>query len=87
MPTYHEKIKIFQETPLDWDQITKWITGLEELLEVRDGSRVIAHLKKLVPEYSPDGSWNTRDAKDDRRVARSLPVASEGLCNVAGGLE
>jgi len=91
MPTYHEKIKIFQEAPLDWDQITEWITGLEELLDLREDGQFIAHLKKLVPEYSPDGNWNTwaakNDAKDERRLPRPLPVSSEGLCNVAGGLE
>ena len=53
LPTYHEKIKIFQGHSLDRDFIEQWIFALEDLLALRDKGGVVEHLKTLVPEYRP----------------------------------
>ena len=55
LPTYHEKIKIFQAPPLDSTRLEVWLLGLEALLETRDAPAVVGHLKELVPEYQPEG--------------------------------
>jgi FlaA1/EpsC-like NDP-sugar epimerase len=63
LPTYHEKIKIFQEPPLDQETITAWIDGLEQLLAARQDEHVIEYIGELIPEYRPSGRWETRRGK------------------------
>ena len=55
LPTYHEKIKIFQAPPLDSTRLEVWLLKLEALLGTRDAPAVVDHLKELVPEYQPEG--------------------------------
>jgi FlaA1/EpsC-like NDP-sugar epimerase len=55
LPTYHEKIKIFQEPPLDQETITAWMEDLEQILEARQDEQVIGRIRDLVPEYLPSG--------------------------------
>ncbi len=47
--------------------IEAWIIGLEELLERSDEAGLIAHLKRLVPEYQPNGMWGS--VEGERAVA------------------
>src|SRR5262249_45901817 len=39
--------------PPSWDRIAEWVGELEELLAGRQEARIIRHLQRLVPEYSP----------------------------------
>ena len=55
LPTYHEKIRIFQAPPLDSTRLEVWLLELEALLEARGAGAVVDHLKELVPEYQPEG--------------------------------
>jgi len=57
LPTYHEKIKIFNEPALSWERITHWVDELEELLAARQEMEVVGHILELVPEYSPSSRW------------------------------
>jgi FlaA1/EpsC-like NDP-sugar epimerase len=59
LPTYHEKIKIFQEPPISYETITKWIDGMQQILSARQEQAVIEHIKELIPEYRPNGKWET----------------------------
>lgn len=56
LPTYHEKIKIFQDVPMSWNLISEWVRELEALLAERREPAVVEHIKSLIPEYRPDGT-------------------------------
>jgi FlaA1/EpsC-like NDP-sugar epimerase len=71
LPTYHEKIKVFQGPPLTRDAIQAWIERLSCLIEQADEIGVIEHMKALVPEYQPDKKW-----QDNRTVARAVGAGS-----------
>ena len=53
LPTSMEKMHVIREQPLVWDKIDGWIDELKDLISERQERAVIAHLQKLVPEYSP----------------------------------
>jgi FlaA1/EpsC-like NDP-sugar epimerase len=53
LPTSMEKMHLIREQPLAWDKIDGWIDELKDLISERQERAVIAHLQKLVPEYSP----------------------------------
>jgi FlaA1/EpsC-like NDP-sugar epimerase len=53
LPTSMEKMHVIREQPLIWDKIDGWIDELKDLISERQERAVIAHLQKLVPEYSP----------------------------------
>jgi len=55
LPTDHEKMRVIREQPLNWDAIPDWIAELEDLLAARREPDIIAHIQRLVPEYSPAG--------------------------------
>ena len=53
LPTYHNKIKIFQGPPVSLGSLEGWLLELEDLLERREEAGLVAHLKRLAPEYQP----------------------------------
>jgi len=53
LPTYHDKIKIFQGPPVSLAAVDAWVAEAEALVERRDEPALVAHLKQLVPEYQP----------------------------------
>ena len=53
LPTYHEKVKIFQGYNIALDALLRWRKELDSLMAQRDDEGIIAHLRELVPEYSP----------------------------------
>ncbi len=57
MPTYHKKIKIFCGPRNDAGPMDRWIGELERLVDLRSENDIVAHLKALVPEYQPMGTW------------------------------
>jgi FlaA1/EpsC-like NDP-sugar epimerase len=57
LPTYHDKIKIFQGPRISRSFIESWLRELEESLEQRDGSALVSHLREMVPEYRPETSF------------------------------
>lgn len=64
LPTYHEKIKIFQGEPPSQGVVEDWIARLRVLIERSDEAAVMAHINDLVPEYRPAGErqveWHKR---------------------------
>ena len=64
LPTYHEKIQIFQEPPLSWEAITSWVNGLEALLAARQEQEIVEHILELVPEYRPSAKWESARWKE-----------------------
>jgi len=64
LPTYHEKIQIFQEPPLSWETIARWMDRLEELLGARQEQEIVDHIRELVPEYRPSDKWETSRWKE-----------------------
>jgi FlaA1/EpsC-like NDP-sugar epimerase len=57
LPTYHDKIKIFQQTPPDWARMTEWVAQLRTLLARRRAPLLVKHILELVPEYHPSERW------------------------------
>ena len=53
LPTYHNKIKIFQGPPVSLSSLEGWLLELAELLCERDEAGLVAHLKRQAPEYQP----------------------------------
>jgi FlaA1/EpsC-like NDP-sugar epimerase len=53
MATSMEKMHVIHEQPLVWERIDRWIDELKGLIAERREREIIAHLQKLVPEYSP----------------------------------
>jgi FlaA1/EpsC-like NDP-sugar epimerase len=58
LPTYHDKIKIFQGPREDLEVIEAWLAELKALAAQSDERAVVAHLMKLVPEYQPGEAWS-----------------------------
>jgi FlaA1/EpsC-like NDP-sugar epimerase len=52
LPTYHEKIKIFEGNGIPERMISR-VHTLRELCAARDTRRLVLELKEIVPEYSP----------------------------------
>src|SRR5579863_7905237 len=51
LPTYHDKIRIFQQAQPDWNTMGAWAGRLRTLLDQRREEAAIQHLRDLVPEY------------------------------------
>jgi FlaA1/EpsC-like NDP-sugar epimerase len=56
LPTYHDKIKLFQQMRPEWTAMAVWIERVRRLLDQRLESAVIEQLRELVPEYRPSES-------------------------------
>ena len=61
LPTYHDKIKIFEGPRVSSGSIEAWISALQALLGREDEAGLIAHFKQLVPEYQPNGMWGAQN--------------------------
>lgn len=70
LQTHHGKIRIFRQSPPDWSAISAWLTGLELLLAQRGERELIAHIKRLVPEYRP----STHRSQDKLQSAAHKPA-------------
>jgi FlaA1/EpsC-like NDP-sugar epimerase len=51
--TCQEKMQVIHEPPLSWDSVADWIGELQTLLLARHERGAIAHIQRLVPEYTP----------------------------------
>ena len=69
LPTYHDKIKIFQGPRISRSFIDSWLRELEESLERRDGAALVNHLREMVPEYRPEMSF---EPVEKARSARTV---------------
>ena len=63
LPTPHEKIKVFRSKPMGIEQVESWVNDLEQLAGDRDEHRIVAHLRTIVPEYSPSAALSAEPAK------------------------
>jgi FlaA1/EpsC-like NDP-sugar epimerase len=64
LPTFHEKIRIFGGPRVQVERVKAWVAQMEGILYRRNESDAIAHLCKLVQEYTPsDRSSLERDRK------------------------
>jgi FlaA1/EpsC-like NDP-sugar epimerase len=53
LATSSRKMNVIREHPLPWEQVEQWIDELQDLIAARLEPEIIAHLQRLVPEYSP----------------------------------
>jgi FlaA1/EpsC-like NDP-sugar epimerase len=71
--TCHEKIQVLREQPMNWPMITGWIGELEELLAARQEPEVIAHIQRMVPEYTPAAKWLCDQSRETLAGKPGLP--------------
>jgi hypothetical protein len=45
------------------ESIESWLDGLDHLTEERDELRIVAHVRAIVPEYSPSPALSRGKAK------------------------
>ena len=57
VPTYHEKIKIFQGQNFKLKTVDAWMARLSRLIDTRDESEIVAHMARMAPEYQPGSLW------------------------------
>ncbi len=81
LPTYHDKIHIFEHTPPDWARMSEWMAELRTLLQKRRAPLLIRHILDLVPEYHPSDRWTERKPPEPVAPAatperESWPVAT-----------
>jgi FlaA1/EpsC-like NDP-sugar epimerase len=53
LPTFHTKIKIFQQAPPSWSDLSAWIAELKSAVTRRNPSLIVEHIREVVPEYRP----------------------------------
>ncbi len=53
LPTYHEKIKIFEGTSPSWHWMESELSHLQHLCAVRKFDELMVTMKNMVPEYNP----------------------------------
>ncbi len=79
VPTVHPKIKIWRHVTTEWEKIKQTLAELSGLANCPDRERIIAAMRKLVPEYAP-AQWSSsaaRQAEDDTSVpAAGQPASS-----------
>ena len=63
LPTYHEKIKIFQGPSVSLRMMEGWVKEAEALAARRDPDGLVEHLKRLVPEYQASSSLDGRRSR------------------------
>ena len=71
LPTYHEKIKIFQATDVNSRAVDAWVNELRYLLELRQEPALVEHLVRLVPEYKPAARLATRKLNESAQVVNA----------------
>jgi len=70
--TYQDQMHIIHEEAIDRETITRWIEQLEVLVAGRQEQAILAHLQKLVPEYSPAG----KAAHSEERLVSNVPASA-----------
>jgi FlaA1/EpsC-like NDP-sugar epimerase len=68
LPTFHEKIRIFEDPAVDWPAMLRWLRQLEQLAADGREQKVIEHIRKMVPEYRPSARWEVREFPETRAV-------------------
>jgi FlaA1/EpsC-like NDP-sugar epimerase len=56
VPTRHPKIKIFQRAPVAAEWMMRHLDELQDLCIYRNAPALAERLKRIVPEYSPNGA-------------------------------
>jgi FlaA1/EpsC-like NDP-sugar epimerase len=69
LPTFHQKIKIFQGSPVRPEEIDWTIQTIEGMLARGDEVGAIRSLWMLAPEYEPDQPWRDLLEKNPQLVA------------------
>ena len=53
LPTFHDKIKIFEQPPPSWSTMTAWVSELKSTVARRSAAQIVEHIREVVPEYRP----------------------------------
>jgi FlaA1/EpsC-like NDP-sugar epimerase len=53
-PTFHEKITVFRQPKQDPARVDTWVRQAAALVAEGRKTELVAHLRELVPEYTPD---------------------------------
>lgn len=58
LATDQPKIKVMRGATPDSAHMQRWLAELRALTEERKERQIVAHLRKMVPEFTPDGRWD-----------------------------
>ncbi|MDQ2842053.1 MAG: polysaccharide biosynthesis protein [Acidobacteriota bacterium] len=73
LPTYHEKIRIFGDLPVDWDDMMLEIAEVQHALASRSEADTIRWMSRLVPEYEPK-AWKSCEDNILKELTSSTQV-------------
>ena len=76
-PTVHPKVLVWQHRPSQWSSIEDSIRQLESLSNCGDRDKIVAVLKKIVPEYEPQNSLKTKASGTNDSGAEVVVDSSE----------
>jgi FlaA1/EpsC-like NDP-sugar epimerase len=54
LPTFHPKIKVFQDPPVSWEFADRAVRDLRGLVNQRDREQLLSKISELVAEYTPE---------------------------------
>jgi FlaA1/EpsC-like NDP-sugar epimerase len=72
LPTFHEKIRIFEDPAVDWPAMLRWLRQLEQLAADGREQKVIEHIRRMVPEYRPSARWQVREFPVTRALGSAV---------------
>ena len=72
-PTVHPKVKIWKHRKVDWDMIQDTLEELRTLVNCPDRNRVIAAMRRLVPEYTPS-NYSPSDTTSAGQPGEEKPI-------------
>jgi FlaA1/EpsC-like NDP-sugar epimerase len=62
LPTHHEKILIAKVREYPWNEVKVWVDESIQLFVTQDNTRIVASLKKMIPEFvSQNSEFETLD--------------------------
>lgn len=59
IPTYHEKIKIFESSKPTEQELIDWIADLDVLIQKKDELGIARAIYQFVPEWAPSERWKS----------------------------
>ncbi|HTR37629.1 MAG TPA: nucleoside-diphosphate sugar epimerase/dehydratase [Bryobacteraceae bacterium] len=62
LPTFHPKIKVFQDPPVRWETMQRAVREMESLAAERNAEQLLLRITDLVAEYAPAAAKRLRKA-------------------------
>ena len=77
-PTVHPKVVIWKSQPYDWRRVQEAIEQLSALQNCPDHDKIVAAMKRIVPEYDTSNAGSGAPAARGEQAGRNVPAGLEG---------